>query len=107
MEGGWGLKNIYHFGQARAAKILWRLLFDVGLWNFIMKRKYFKFFLCSAMNKIQTKNFETGIKYIESPYSILPSFGSIDCMEDGEWCIHNSRGRLMDQKFKNISLVLK
>jgi hypothetical protein len=38
--GGWGLKKLHIFGQALAAKSLWRLLFNKGLWGKVMREKY-------------------------------------------------------------------
>lgn len=31
--GGWGIKNIFHFEKALAAKSLWRGLFKKGIWK--------------------------------------------------------------------------
>jgi hypothetical protein len=39
--GGWGLKNIFFFSKALAAKIVWWLIQGVGLWAQITKEKYF------------------------------------------------------------------
>jgi hypothetical protein len=38
--GGWGLKKLHIFEQALAAKSLWRLLFNKGLWGKVMRAKY-------------------------------------------------------------------
>ena len=40
--GGWGLKNILHFGTNLASKSLWRALFKPGLWSEVIKSKYIK-----------------------------------------------------------------
>lgn len=40
---GWGLKNIFMFGQASTTRSLWQLLFTEELWGKIMKHKYFNF----------------------------------------------------------------
>ena len=40
--GGWGLKNMYSFGKALAAKIIWRCLMLSGLWHEVMIKKYIK-----------------------------------------------------------------
>jgi hypothetical protein len=40
-DGGWGLKNIYLFGQALIAKSVWQTMFNEGLWGRNMKKKYF------------------------------------------------------------------
>lgn len=39
-DGGWGLKNIHLFRMALAAKSLWRLMHNEGLWREIMIAKY-------------------------------------------------------------------
>jgi hypothetical protein len=41
-DGGWGIKNIFLFGRALAAKNLWQLLFNKKLWGKTMHEKYFK-----------------------------------------------------------------
>jgi hypothetical protein len=38
--GGWGLKNIHTFRLSLAAKSLWRLIFNEGMWGKVMKNKY-------------------------------------------------------------------
>ena len=40
--GGWGFKNIFSFGKALAAKILWRSLFGTGMWHEVILKKYLK-----------------------------------------------------------------
>jgi hypothetical protein len=40
--GGWGIKNIYSFGKALAAKSLWRCLMTQGLWHEVVVKKYLK-----------------------------------------------------------------
>jgi hypothetical protein len=40
--GGWGIKNIYSFGKALAAKTLWRCLMNQGLWHEVVVKKYLK-----------------------------------------------------------------
>ena len=39
--GGWGLKNIFLFAQALAAKGGWRLIKTYSLWTRVIKQKYF------------------------------------------------------------------
>jgi ribonuclease HI len=41
-DGGWGIKNIFIFGQALAEKILWRCLMLPGLWHEVILQKYLK-----------------------------------------------------------------
>jgi hypothetical protein len=41
-DGGWGIKNIYTFGKALAAKNLWRCLMVPGLWHEVILKKYLK-----------------------------------------------------------------
>jgi hypothetical protein len=41
-DGGWGIKNIFIFGQALAAKRLWRCLMLPGLWHKVILQKYLK-----------------------------------------------------------------
>lgn len=38
--GGWGIKNIFHFGYDSAAKSLWRGLFSKRMWSDVLKEKY-------------------------------------------------------------------
>ena len=38
--GGWGLKNIFLFAQALAAKEGWRLIKNTSLWTRVLKQKY-------------------------------------------------------------------
>jgi hypothetical protein len=38
--GGWGIKNIFMFSKALAAKCKWRLIEGKGLWAHIIKDKY-------------------------------------------------------------------
>jgi hypothetical protein len=40
--GGWGIKNIFSFGKALAAKSLWRCLMVPGLWHEVILKKYLK-----------------------------------------------------------------
>jgi hypothetical protein len=40
--GGWGIKNIFMFGQALAEKSLWRCLMMPGLWHEVIMKKYLK-----------------------------------------------------------------
>jgi hypothetical protein len=40
--GGWGIKNIFFFGKALAAKSLWRCLNVPGLWNEVILKKYIR-----------------------------------------------------------------
>jgi hypothetical protein len=40
--GGWGIKNIFTFGKALAAKSLWRCLMVPGLWHEVILKKYLK-----------------------------------------------------------------
>jgi hypothetical protein len=40
--GGWGIKNIFSFGKALAAKSLWRCLMVPGLWHEVIHKKYLK-----------------------------------------------------------------
>jgi hypothetical protein len=40
--GGWGIKNIFSFGKALAAKILWRCLMVPRLWHEVAYKKYLK-----------------------------------------------------------------
>jgi len=39
---GWGLKNIFWFRKALAAKKLWGVLINDGLWSLVIKGKYLK-----------------------------------------------------------------
>jgi hypothetical protein len=39
-QGGWGLKNIFLFSKALAAKNVWRLIQGSGLWAQVIKEKY-------------------------------------------------------------------
>jgi hypothetical protein len=39
--GGWGLRNIFCFSRALAAKSLWRGLMHPGIWQRVLKDKYF------------------------------------------------------------------
>lgn len=39
--GWWGIKDIYQFGKAFDAKIIWRGLFSLGMWSEVIKDKYF------------------------------------------------------------------
>jgi hypothetical protein len=41
-SGGWGLKNIFEFGKALAAKSLWRCMFSNNLWSIVIKSKYIR-----------------------------------------------------------------
>ena len=38
--GGWGLKNIFHFARALAAKGGWHLIHSKNLWTKVMIEKY-------------------------------------------------------------------
>jgi hypothetical protein len=38
--GGWGLKNIFLFSKALAAKACWRLISDTSLWTLVIAQKY-------------------------------------------------------------------
>lgn len=40
--GGWGLKNIFYFGNALTTKSLWRSPFSKGQWSEVIKAKYMK-----------------------------------------------------------------
>ena len=40
--GGWGMKNIDHFGKALAAKSLQRCVFSISQWCDIIKDKYIR-----------------------------------------------------------------
>jgi len=40
--GGWGIKNIFSFGKALAAKSLWRCLMVPVLWHEVIIKKYLK-----------------------------------------------------------------
>jgi len=40
--GGWGIKNIFSFGKALAAKNLWRCLMIPGPWHEVIIKKYIK-----------------------------------------------------------------
>ena len=40
--GGWGVKNIFWFGDAHGVNTLWRVLFSNNLWSDVVKRKYIK-----------------------------------------------------------------
>ena len=40
--GGWGLKNLFHFGMALSMKSLWRCLFGKGMWHKVIMYKYWK-----------------------------------------------------------------
>jgi hypothetical protein len=51
--GGWGLKNIYHFGRDLPAKSPWNYIFDKGLWGILMHSKYLK--NLSMVDWIQSK----------------------------------------------------
>jgi len=39
-EGGWGLKNIFFFSKALAAKVGWRLVSSTSLWQKVVIQKY-------------------------------------------------------------------
>jgi hypothetical protein len=39
-NGGWGIKNIFTFGKALAARSLWRCLMMPGLWHEVIIKKY-------------------------------------------------------------------
>jgi hypothetical protein len=39
--GGWGIRNIYCFSRALAAKSLWRGLMHPEIWQRVLKDKYF------------------------------------------------------------------
>jgi hypothetical protein len=41
-DGGWGIKNIFIFGKALAAKSMWRCLMMPGLWHEVIMKKYLK-----------------------------------------------------------------
>ena len=41
--GVWGIKNISLFENALVAKTLWRVLFKLGLWSEVIRRKYLKY----------------------------------------------------------------
>ena len=43
--GGWGFKNLFLFGRALVAKIIWCCLVDDGLWGHVRRSKYFKLLL--------------------------------------------------------------
>ena len=45
--GEWGLKNIFFFGKALAAKSLWRGMLGNGLSSSLVKEKYLKNFFSS------------------------------------------------------------
>ena len=38
--GGWGLKNIFLFAKALAAKVTWRLIHTKSLWYRVIHQKY-------------------------------------------------------------------
>jgi hypothetical protein len=38
--GGWGLKNIFLFSKALAAKACWRLISDTSMWTLVIAQKY-------------------------------------------------------------------
>jgi len=38
--GGWGLKNIFYFSKALAAKSVWRLITTDSIWNKVISKKY-------------------------------------------------------------------
>ena len=38
--GRWGLRNLSWFGHALKLRVLWRGLFDEGLWGYILWDKY-------------------------------------------------------------------
>jgi hypothetical protein len=40
--GGWGLKNIFIFSKALAAKVCWRLLTTTSLWTLVVEHKYIR-----------------------------------------------------------------
>jgi hypothetical protein len=40
--GGWGIKNIFFFGKALAAKSLWRCLMVPELWHEVILKKYLR-----------------------------------------------------------------
>lgn len=42
--GGWGLKNIFHFSKALAAKGGWRLIKTSSLWTQVLSQKYLAYF---------------------------------------------------------------
>lgn len=38
--GGWGIKNLFHFGTTLATKNIWKSLFAPGMWNDVIITKY-------------------------------------------------------------------
>jgi hypothetical protein len=46
--GGWGIRNIYYFSRALAAKSLWRGLLSQGIWQRVLKDKYYPHLLVSS-----------------------------------------------------------
>lgn len=48
---GWGLKNIFHFSKALAAKVGWRLVSTSSLWTEVVWNKYIA--LVSLLDWIQ------------------------------------------------------
>lgn len=48
--GGWGLKNIFHFGKALETKSIWRGLFGKGLWSIYCKGKISQNNVCGGLD---------------------------------------------------------
>jgi hypothetical protein len=38
--GGWDLRNFHHFGKALVVKCFGGLLYNKGLWSWVISRKY-------------------------------------------------------------------
>lgn len=65
--GGQGVKNIFYFGQALAAKSLWRSLFLAGLWSVVIKEEYLKRRLIVDWIRSSNKNTISMKEYMVDP----------------------------------------
>jgi hypothetical protein len=68
--GGWGIKNIFSFGKALAAKSLWRCLMVPGLWHEVTFKKYLK-------KKTVIEWFRQGRKKLGWDFKLLESLNFI------------------------------
>jgi hypothetical protein len=68
--GGWGLKNVFYFSKALAAKFVWRLITTDSLWTKVISHKY----ISPDSRGMDQKAHKGDLKlfhYLESNYQFL------------------------------------
>jgi hypothetical protein len=83
--GGWGIKNIHHFGKALVAKGLWWIISNKGLCIQVIKHKYIEPSTIEEWVKKSLKKNPQCFNSIEVHCHSLSIGWELDSMEGGEW----------------------